>query len=793
MELLRQSTIQGGDQAETQALGFAQSQGPGLDHTRSDDQRDSEGQGQGHGPEQSQADDSTSFGSFQLSDADLMALLNSSPFDSSKAAIDPDEHEENETASSQSDPFITSLDQITPPLGLQAQQRPPPEIASVSPTTQPSSHARDQFSALRARLQPISRSPQPTTPSAALEKLLIDDCRDTKERLSRYISCIPDPFKDDHNHLAVMETGMDLFFSGFGRTVPVLGDLDDFESILGMLPAQSIAGRLVRRVVAALGYLVSSPAEMISTNDNKMLLQRLRSEAYALLSAAADGVSPQDAIRIDDLEALTTIQAALLLAYDSYGQDKLADAESFMRTGVDLALRMRLHLLDSSTLAQPRLADAHGESLRRTWWELYQADLLFTGTTSGRMARNIDTASLEVAVHTPIDPGFARLDRQSSLDGALKRGVLKTETVQGSSHDKSLDRQTLSQAYDIRIRTCALINECMKPSENPTEPDLDRIRALDTILSNMMILAQRHFVNARINSSAGIATSRKADGFDTDELQIKRSWWANDARVELLFTSLLMLYSSRIHLHRLAWFADLTMDFTTCSFKRPSETKINEQPRSPDSPDTNAAKERRRQSMLLTSVTRIVSSADAIMRLIRLDLRMSSSAAAEAQLNTTSKLPVHSPFFGCCNLVAAFGYVVAVAASGPEVSDLPTYGDEVRLYDDNEGFPSGDEGFNESLSYSFTTPSWQQGSPEANLSFLTAGNVDPSLSTTAVSTTKKKQDAMVWKIRAAISNIGFAESTLAQYASIWPICSVYQQEVALCRNAIDSTGPTGLQ
>ncbi|KAJ1022435.1 hypothetical protein NDA16_003424 [Ustilago loliicola] len=865
---LRDSLRQGNSQGWEQVQSGGQAEGQRQGQAREEGREQAQGQDQG----QVQADESFSFGSFQLSEAQLMALLNSSPFDSSRAAIDPEQQDfsqrdlnlqdleqvdlnqedlyledldqqdldlqdfnqqvsqfqsmfhltqsqsqqppsftaavdSSDQARTQPNQFITSLDQIVPPhcSYLRPENLPTPSAQSASQasplssssfldastdesSTNPTSRTRSHLSALRARLNAAPRSPSsPSTPHT-VELSSIADVEEFKDKLLCYINRASDPSKDDRIDAAVLEKGVELYFSGFAKTAPLLGDLADFEAVLGMLPTlplQNTARRLLLRVIAALGYLVSLSAEMVTASDKKLLLQRLRSEARALLNAAVDRIRYLS-IRLDDAEALATLQVALLLAYDSYAQDWLPDAESLMRTAVDLALRMRLHQIDSPALPKLQLTEEHSESLRRTWWELYLTDWLFTGTTSGRIARCVDTTALEVAVHTPMDPGFARLGRSGT--NGMQSGALKTEPMASSNTNEILDRQTLSQAYDIRIRT-SLINECVKPPENPDEPDLDRIRAIDTILSNMMIVAQRHFVDASTNRS-----SSGADGSATGDGELERMRWANETRVELLFTSLAMLYSSRIHLHRLAWFQDLTMDFTTCSFNKPSGSSKHPRVDSPVPPRSTAADASRRQAMLSTSVTRIVSSADAIMRLIRLDLRMSSpspwatadfsSGTADAQANATRGLPVHSPFIGCCNLVAAFGYVVAVAASGPEATNLPTYGDEVRLYDEEHSFSS--ESSDELDSYSFATPSFQHESSDMDPSIVASRTAS-----TAVST--KKQDAMVWKIRAAISNIGFAESTLAQYANIWPICSVYQQEVALCRNAIDSTGPTGLQ
>ncbi|SPO32464.1 uncharacterized protein UTRI_04208 [Ustilago trichophora] len=804
-------------------------------------------QSQGQSPIQldnSSSSFAESMSAFQLSESDLMALLNHSPFDSSRAAI---ETEQDDSATSQPqilpslpangapmfdplqsgplpDQLIVSLDQITPlscpPPPTYQQPTTADDPSSCSPQanlphvslTGTSSRARTQLSALRARLNPVSQSPPPNIPRAeTTDAPNVVHFREAKKMVLRYINRTDsNPSADDGVDTAVLDNGLKLYFSGFAKTVPLLGDTVEFQTtVLDALPRQNNVRRLLSRIVATLGYLVST-ANLVTENDRNQLLQQLRSEARTLLYSCLDRIESLPYIRLDDLEALAILQSLLLMAYDNYGQSQLSDAESTMRSAVNLALKMQLFSMDAPSQtnihgARPALSESHAESLRRAWWELYLCDLMFTVTTSGKIARCIDTVNLEVAVHTPMDPGLASLGRHARM---LLGGnsAMKAE----SSEEAGPDRHELSQAYDVRIRTCALIHESVKVPDNPNEPDFERIRAIDTMLSNIMIVAQRHWANASTHNNA----SRQNGIDDRNGNEDERLRWVKDTRIELLFTSMTMLHASRIHLHRIAWFHDLTMDFTSCSFKKLDNAAENVNaavvglgsPMSVTaSPQTTAAGDARRQAMLSTSVTRIVSSADAIMRLVRLDQRMSSpctwtntggiGSESDTQSYVAGRLPAHWPFLGCCNMVAAFGYVVAVAASGPDNSNLPTYGDEIRLYDADDGLLG-----EESLS---VAPGWQHQPFESSLSLFAASPASPAdIYTGAVSlgsssstspSTRTKRDAMVWKLRAAISNIGFAESTLSQYAHIWPICAVYQREVALCRDAIDSTGPTGLQ
>ncbi|SNX85890.1 uncharacterized protein MEPE_04599 [Melanopsichium pennsylvanicum] len=760
-----------------------------------------------HSQAQTQADNffSESMCSFHLSESALISLLNQSPFDSSRAAIEqndwsmtPEAQSQDFQSPIQTDQLITSLDEIFPP-----SSSPQPSLRHTlqDPTTQrvpalspvgASSEARSQLSALRARLNPVSHSPLPTAPSPSIEaSSSIIHLGEAKEALLCYIRRIhSDPSLDDNIDTAVLDFGCKLYFSSFAKTVPLLGDMTDFETtILNAFPRQNCATRLLRRIVATLGYRVSI-ANLVSEHDRNVLLQRLRIEARNLLSACFDRILTQPFVRLNDVEALALVQALLLFAYDSYGQNQLSEAESNMSAAVNLALKMRLNQIDAPSKpaghdlnanhnnafgARSALSQSHAESLRRAFWELYLCDLMLNVTTSGRIARCIDMSTLEIAVHTPLDPGLT-----TTLDG-------QSDALESDNFDTDRDRQALSQSYDVRVRSCALIHECVKPPENPDEPDFERIRAIDTMLSNIMVVAQRHW-----------ASASTANSIHSGDAVSECTRWANDTRIELLFTAMTMLHASRIHLHRLAWFHDLTMDFSSCSFKKFNEasnvavgtTALRTSP-GPVSQETLS----RRQAMLSNSVTRIVSSADAIMRLIRLDQRLASPSTWTIEDTTETyvarRVAVHWPFLGCCNMVAAFGYVVAVAASNE--SNLPTYRDEIRLFDQHAPLFNT----NYSSNVAFSHPSSPQYFP--SLHTFPNNHPDPVLSTTPppITTTNRSntthRNAIIWKIRAAISNILFAQSTLAHYAIIWPICTIYQNQVAMCRTAIDSTGPTGLQ
>ncbi len=153
------------------------------------------------------------------------------------------------------------------------------------------------------------------------------------------------------------------------------------------------------------------------------------------------------------------VQARLLLAYDQYGCNEIAQASAHLQQASLLALQLLLNTLDQpgsalSSLLQQQSAMNHaldgvgsvssGEFLlemsRRTWWELFLFDTMLHVTTSGKVAQAFDSEALPVAVHTPVDIG-------------CDRGMPQC-----------------AQAYDIRIRATALIRECTKTPARGQDP-----------------------------------------------------------------------------------------------------------------------------------------------------------------------------------------------------------------------------------------------------------------------------------------------------------------------------------
>lgn len=577
---------------------------------------------------------------------------------------------------------------------------------------------------------------------------------------------------------SLIATSIDSFFGGFAKAVPVLGSRTDYECYLNqLLPRHSRSKRVLTFAVATLGASTRHGSSSQAATDIRARSQEALRHAEAFV--------PLDSVQ-SVVDTLAMVQARLLLAYDQYGCNEIAQASAHLQQASLLALQLLLNTLDQpgsalSSLLQQQSAMNHaldgvgsvssGEFLlemsRRTWWELFLFDTMLHVTTSGKVAQAFDSEALPVAVHTPVDIG-------------CDRGMPQC-----------------AQAYDIRIRATALIRECTKTPARGQDPDLDRLKAIDTMLSNLIVTAQRLWAGATSVLTADRSRGSNCGLESSAGGRIHDGQWANETKAEVLFAAILMLHAGRIHAHRQAWFNDLSLDLSSCSFQQESLS-----PDDVHTPHLASTSTRQRapgmceqdlQAMLPLSVARIISSSDAIMRQIRADQRRSTStqfASAAQNLPSTAMMPVHWPFFGCCNMVAAFGYVVAVAAGGSGETHLQFDAEHGEMCVDDfspmaectapgDATRAGGDGL--AALHSSTPDLWQ-----ASWSTQAAARRGPD------SAYSPNIASAVWKTRLALSNIGLAEATLVEYSQMWPICESFRQEISNCRAAIDFSGPTGL-
>lgn len=138
----------------------------------------------------------------------------------------------------------------------------------------------------------------------------------------------------------------------------------------------------------------------------------------------------------------------------------------------------------------------------------------------------------------------------------------------------------------------------------------------------------------------------------------------------------------------------------------------------------------------------------------------------ESETEPAEPLLRHWPFFGCSQLVAAFGYVVAIAA-GNENPEMD-YGSPLAHLAGTHQNPESPLNSGAATQY-----------PAQESSF-------PQMPTIAV------DSASTWAQRMALSNITFALANLERLSVVWPVCLILRDEVRRCRDALDFGGPTGL-
>ncbi|KAN0059677.1 hypothetical protein ACQY0O_008249 [Thecaphora frezii] len=705
---------------------------------------------------------------------DIFTLLNTSPYDSTESTYSNlDAEHIDDSDPSADDALGSSVAQIDsspaehvaawsaaipPSAGLNhpAGGQPyryhgyTPDEYPAPPTEGPSRHAQDHFSMLRSRI------------GAGVRK---DRGMEIGRRPANLWPALPSVLP---GHESDLQRGLRLYFGGFGLSVPILGEEEKFFAARFAEMPDLSPSPLILHAAAALGLLLQDGKDASSTNV-------MRARARELADVTAEQSTAL--YSTDHARVLSAIQGLILVAYDDYGRTQIPAAARYMRAACELALHSQLNLLDSGrtfaegfpsgpnplggkTVSFAGIGSSQSftpdflEDCRRTWWELYIADLMFQMTTSGKLKRTLSDRQMVVAVNSPKDPGD----------------------------------DMYSEAYDIRIRAAALIHECTKPPLDPRNPDLGRLHAVDTMLSNLLLRGQSMWASVASSASRNFRQERPSPVVET--------------KLEIVFTAMVVMQAARIHLHRQAWFSDLQMDLESCSFKPKPGVASVPAPSSIHGSGAAVLSEEARRNYIADSVSTIISCADGILRLIRLDAEMHLDMAmmhpSSRGALQPSPVPPHWPFFTCCSMVASFGYAVAVAASGPQHSALPSYRDEIRLRMGAGETSPRDPNLVANIDYSIRgaenptmetiIANWESGGASGHRDIDTARNLQYEL---AQQRRLRDEEAYIWKTRAALSNISFAETTLSLYATVWPMAAVYQAEVRKCKGAVDLGGPTG--
>ncbi|TIB72386.1 hypothetical protein E3Q06_03529 [Wallemia mellicola] len=202
-----------------------------------------------------------------------------------------------------------------------------------------------------------------------------------------------------------------------------------------------------------------------------------------------------------------------------------------------------------------------------------------------------------------------------STSGTVTRQFDSYMTISVDIDDVASDIN-LQQAYDSRIKAVSILNECTKVNGRL---NFERVSALDKILVNLLTVARSNYHSA-----------------------------IDKTIEELNFTSILILLAARIHLHRQAWFSDMTFNFQSCAFNH----KMKEMEMLLDDAFVMPASCNLEDS-LSGSLTAIHECTEQMLHYIRLD--------ETHQTQQGILIPPHWPFYSCCQLVASYGPILEIA------------------------------------------------------------------------------------------------------------------------------------
>ena len=129
-----------------------------------------------------------------------------------------------------------------------------------------------------------------------------------------------------------------IFFKGLGLSVPILGEEAKFlQNHFDQDLQEPSRCALVLYAAATLGFVLRDGQKAATTTSMRA---KARSHADQILA------NPGELIKKDLTTILACIQGMILVAYDDYGRKDLDSARRYSKAGCDLALQYQLNLLD---------------------------------------------------------------------------------------------------------------------------------------------------------------------------------------------------------------------------------------------------------------------------------------------------------------------------------------------------------------------------------------------------------------------------------------------------------------
>ncbi|PWN21756.1 hypothetical protein BCV69DRAFT_153883 [Microstroma glucosiphilum] len=538
------------------------------------------------------------------------------------------------------------------------------------------------------------------------------------------------PSAHSHTDPITIRTGMQLYFASTPRYCLALAPCQQYrlfaalerwawliaEQPRSQLPEEAKDFLTLSQVLAAVGW-------KLSRDDAAGVLHSL------FLQQARDGLSgilsrPSDAYKSCSVPQLVSCLQALLLG--STMEYALADTDrsgSYLQKAADIVIDLGISVFDSASpvatsrdrersipstglnaiqVPEMELAD----DVRRCFWELCIIQTMFCSATSG------DASMCLLRSGIPIDVTFPDSPPPSS-----------------------------ESDYGLRVRCASLLLESVQSVPPNPSARLNRLEALNGVVTEIAQSARRRFENGLTEES-----------------------------VEMTYTAYVMLNSARIQLIRMTFFPTLY-----------NELEV------PDMPVDSVQGKASLVAALPLQVARaaiktIIQAADNIVQLTRAD---NNARVSFPNLYGSARLPVtpvlnHSPFHGSSQLTASFAYVAAAALWKDLVDTTPYRRDDDKLASAARA---------ESTSRALISALAKDPGKAADSHTLPQSSRKDDRSEGESSESSATDVSVVWRHSNVLSNLAFAHSHLVAASHIWPIAGKLAADVANCRSLVDRRAP----
>jgi hypothetical protein len=433
----------------------------------------------------------------------------------------------------------------------------------------------------------------------------------------------------------IAERGVLLFWNGLSNAIPLFCSLKELNEALHCTGCDSIdlqSIELLRCAVATLGYA------LFEGHKSPNFISMRRSSLENLHDFRQSNV---DTAARDSLVRCTA--GAILVCYATFGCGEVSDLAGHKTSAITFARAARLESIDrdvttsSGTTMFTWISPQFQSLARRSFWELHILDSVFHVATSGQVKRLLMMEDEDVGLPT-CDP-----DLHVDVKGA----------------------------WELRRKTARLLFDCVHSKILEEDSPALSLASADTLCANTIAEAELAFL--KLTRSAAPRLQRDHDHFESVVRQCQT----------VVFDCLIMLHVSRLHLHRVTWFSDISMGMRSCSFKR-SEGDIYS-----DHNEVRFDEVQTWADARLESVEKISKCATSILSLLQMDTDafFKRNIAQIGVANVIAPLiPIHWPIIGCCKMAASYGlFVNLVSEDDTEAEDadqmqlLPGHGSRSSL------------------------------------------------------------------------------------------------------------------